>query len=197
MATAPVDTTAVEYTRRLYANVVAWYENADRKAQLILTANGGFLTVLTAFILSKPIEVQRTVGVFGPETWLFAGVAATSIVVAFVAAALVLWSRLMTHGKAHGIFEAHGVRLRDPATYDPSVLWFFQLVRRLDQDALESRLAAVTPQDEVEALVDQIIPLSQRVTRKHIWVNVGFVATATGLSCLVATTASYVLRLAS
>ena len=49
MAVPPAGEPALDYTRRVYANVLGWYENADRKAQLILTANGGFLTVLAGF----------------------------------------------------------------------------------------------------------------------------------------------------
>ena len=58
MTALTADGSGVEYTRRLYANVLAWYDNADRKAQLILTANGGFLTVLVGFALSRPLEVD-------------------------------------------------------------------------------------------------------------------------------------------
>jgi hypothetical protein len=76
MTTAQAGEPALEYTRRLYANVLAWYESADRKAQLMLTANGGFLIVLTSLSLSRTDTFQQTLRVFGPETWLFFGLAA-------------------------------------------------------------------------------------------------------------------------
>ena len=195
MTTAAADEPGLEYTRRLYANVLAWYDNADKKAQLILTANGGFLTVLTGFALSSPGEVRETVGVFGPETWLLAGLAATGVLISFASAALALWSRLLSAGDAAEIFERQGVKLGDPTTYDPAILWFFQLVQHLDESALERRLHAFSAQQEIDAMVDQVIQLSQRVTKKHLWVNVGFVATTVGLSCLLATAVSYAIRL--
>ena len=46
-------------------------------------------------------------------------------------------------------------------------------------------------------MVDQIIQLAKRVHEKHLWVNIGFVAMTVGLSCLVATAASYAIRLAA
>ena len=197
MTALTADGSGVEYTRRLYANVLAWYDNADRKAQLILTANGGFLTVLVGFALSRPLEVRQTVDVFGPETWLFVGLTAGGIVASFVSAALALWSRLLSASARDGIFARHGVKLGDPTTYDPSVVWYFQLVRHLDESALERRLQRFSPQDEIDAMVDQIIQLAKRVHEKHLWVNIGFVAMTVGLSCLVATAASYAIRLAA
>jgi hypothetical protein len=184
----------LDYTRRLYANVLGWYESADRKAQLILTADGGFVTVLTALTLAKPAEVEHTLRAFGPETWLFFGVAAAAVVVAFASAALALWSRLLKQSEAESIFRRHGVRRGDATTYDPSVLWFFQLVQHLDEDALERRLHTLTPQEEIDALVDQIVALSRNVANKHRWVNVGFTATATALACLLVTSVSYAIR---
>jgi hypothetical protein len=195
MAVPPAGEPALDYTRRVYANVLGWYENADRKAQLILTANGGFLTVLAGFGLSKAGDLAGTVNVFGPETWLFLGLAAASVVVSFASAVLALWSRLLTRSEAEEIFKLHGVRPADSETYDPSVLWFFQLVQHLDETALERRLRAVSVQDEIDALADEIVALARNVTRKHGWVNVGFTATAVALSCLVAGAVSYVIRL--
>jgi hypothetical protein len=190
------DTHAVEYARRVYENVSGWYDNADRKAQLILTANGGFLTVLVGFALSKPVELTQTLDVFGPETWLFAGIAATSIVVAFASAAVVLWSRLHSQQSAQEVVKGHSVDVHDRTTYDPAVLWFFQFVAQLDESAYERRLRTVTMGDEIDSMADELIQLSQRVTTKHYWVNVGFVATTVALSCLLATAVSYAVRLA-
>ncbi|MDQ3823686.1 MAG: hypothetical protein M3321_10670 [Actinomycetota bacterium] len=193
----PTTGAGLDYARRLYSAVVAWYDNADRKAQIILTANGGFVTVLTGFGLSRPDEIDRTVTVFGVETWLFAGLAAVSVVVAFASAAACLWSRLLLPARRDALLEQRGVTLRDAGTYDPSVLWFFQFVERLDERALETRLRALSPADEIDALADQAIQLARRVTTKHWFVNVGFAATALGLSSLLATAVSYVARLAA
>ena len=172
----------------------AWYDNADRKAQLILTANGGLLTILTGLALTKPSNTGATVDTFGPETWVFAGLTAASILTAFAAASLALWSRLLSDRDARAITEGH--RTGD-GVYDPAVLWFFQLVQHLDETAFEQRLRAFTAEDEIDALADGTLQLAQRVTLKHRWVNVGFFATAATLSCLLATAVSYAIRIAS
>lgn len=192
----PATTAGLEYARRLHGAVLAWYDNADRKAQIILTANGGFVTLLTGFGLSRPTELEGTVAVFGPETWLLVALAAASFVTAFMSAAACLWSRLLLPGARDAALAQRGVTAGDAATYDPSVLWFFQFVERLDERALEARLRTLSPGDEVDALADQAIQLARRVTHKHWCVNVGFAATALGLSCLLATAVSYVVRLA-
>jgi hypothetical protein len=184
----------VDYTRRLYANILAWYDSADRKAQIILTANGGFVTVLTGLGLTRPDEVTKTVAVFGPETWLLFALSAVGLVISFGSAALCLWSRLLSRTDSEKILRAHHVRPDDATTYDPAVLWFFQLVEHLDESALEQRLRAFSPEDEIDALSDQIVQLARRVTRKHRWVNIGFIATATSLSCLLGTAVSYFVR---
>jgi hypothetical protein len=196
MTNTPIDNDAVEYARRVYGNVLSWYDNADRKAQLILTANGGFLTVLVGFALSKPVELTQTLDTFGPETWLFAGIAATSIVVAFASAARALYSRLHSPKSALERISEHGVELHDPTTYDPAVLWFFQFVAQLNESAYEYRLRTVTAGDEIDSMADEIILLSKNVTSKHHWVNVGFIATTIALSCLLAMSVSYAVRLA-
>ncbi len=196
MAEAAEEDATVEYARRLFATVVAWYDNADRKGQLILAANGGFLTVLAGFGLAGSAEVEQTVRVFGPETWTFVGLATAGILCAFASAARVLWSRLLTRRERERIFDDHKVRVDDPSTYDPAILWFFQLFQHLDEGALEWRLANLTARDERDALVDQSIRLAKNVATKHFWVNIGFTATAVALSFLLATVVSYAVRLA-
>ena len=194
---APTTGTGLEYTRRLHAAVLAWYDNADRKAQIILTANGGFVTLLTGFGLSRPDELERTVAVFGSETWFLVALAAASFAAAFMSAAACLWSRLLLPRARDAALRERGVTTGDAATYDASVLWFFQFVERLDERALEARLRTLSAGDEIDALADQAIQLARRVAQKHWCVNVGFAATALGLTCLLATAVSYVVRLAA
>ena len=64
---------SLEYARRLYDRVLAWYESAERKAQLILTLDGLFLSFLTSSLLSKPADLRPVVERFGAETWVFLG----------------------------------------------------------------------------------------------------------------------------
>ena len=187
-AAAEPDPSGLDYARRLYANIREWYDNADRKAQLILTVNGTFVTILSGLALTKPDDVRATIKVFGIETWAFFGLSAASVLLAFVAAALVLWSRLNWHDAGH---------TSPGQPYDAARIWFFQAVMALDESTFEQRLRALTPGDEIDALADEAIKLSQNVYLKHRYVDVGFFATTLALCALLATAGSYVIRLAT
>jgi len=56
---------AVDYSRRHLELVINWYNNADSKAQVILTLDGAFLTFLTSSILGSPDDLGKIIGGFG------------------------------------------------------------------------------------------------------------------------------------
>jgi hypothetical protein len=55
----------LEYSRRLYANVMDWYRIADSKGQLLLTLDGVLVTIVTGIVLGQPAEVSKRLGQFG------------------------------------------------------------------------------------------------------------------------------------
>jgi hypothetical protein len=183
-AAAEPATTGLDYARRQYANIREWYDNADRKAQLILTANGSFVTVLAGLALTKPGDVRDTVHVFGVETWLFFGLSALSVLVAFLAAAAVLWSRVSR--------QELGGRSGDPAR-----VWYIRVADAPNQPTFQDRLHTMTPAEELDAIAEEAIGLSRHVFVKHRFVDLGFFATTIALCTLLATAASYVIRLAT
>src|SRR6185295_15124320 len=59
------------YARRVFDNIVVWYNNADTKAQIILSLNGAFLAFLTSSIFTKKDELNTVLNEFTPATWGF------------------------------------------------------------------------------------------------------------------------------
>lgn len=185
---------AIEYSRRLYENVLGWYEAADRKAQVILASNGTFLTVLAGLLLGNPAETKDVVRVLGLAGGLSAAVFALGVTAAIASAIFCLHSRLLSTNEIAQILREHRVSEDGESTYDAAVLWFFQLVGQLERAVFERRLARVDALDEIEALADQTIRLATRVESKHRWLNLGFASTGLGLLALLVTAGLYVVR---
>src|SRR4051812_9109866 len=84
----------LEYARRLYDRIIAWYESAERKAQLILTLDGVFLSFLTASVLTKPGDLHLIVDRFGAETWALFGLMCVALFLSIASAVGCLVSRI-------------------------------------------------------------------------------------------------------
>ncbi len=62
--------TAMAYSKLVFANVVDWYKNADSKAQIILTLDGALVAFLTSSIFKRPAELSDIIRNLTPRTWL-------------------------------------------------------------------------------------------------------------------------------
>src|SRR6476660_210956 len=70
MSTVPASSTpGLEYARKLYANILEWYKDVHSRAQVILTVDGAFITLLAGSVLGKSDEIAAATDEFGPETW--------------------------------------------------------------------------------------------------------------------------------
>lgn len=185
-----------EFARDVYASVLGWYESADRKAQLILTIDGVFLSFLTGTLLSSPEEVADIVGRFRFDTWAFLGVMTGSLIASLIAALLVLVSRLYTPQELQAELDRLGVDPDDGATFGPEVLWFFQVIAELNPAAVEQRLATADREFATRAMTAQVVRLAPRVRAKHRLVNLGFLLVVVTLVCFLAAGVSYVIRVA-
>jgi hypothetical protein len=179
------------YIRRVYASTREWYSVAETKAQLLLTVNGAFVTILSGIIFGKLSDVAAAGARFGPETWLFLGIAVAALVSALVCAAGCLWS---FHGNAKEEFAYLGVNPDDPATYRPEVLWYFGHLAHLQLDAAVEALRTADRNFEAQTLSYNVVDLSAKVLRKHRLVNAGWALTALALIALVAAGASFFVR---
>jgi hypothetical protein len=188
----------VEYARRVYDSILDWYKAADLKAQVALTANGTFLTILAGLALAKPSDTTAATATFGAETWLFLGLMAAAMAGSFVSATACLHSRLYNKQELARALDEYGALRPDPPPYHPSLVWFFEFVGALDAEALASRFLTADPIDlESRALAWQCVRLGKRVTQKHVWLNRSFLLTGASLFFLLATAVSYLVRSAA
>lgn len=190
----PVTADAVDYARRLYELVINWYNNADAKAQVILTLDGAFLTFLTSSILGSPDDVAKIIAIFGTETWVFLILMGACLVASIASAMMCLLSRIFLLPQRDDIMRREKARVETAPKYSPNVMWFFQSISWLDHDKFKEQLKTVDKEFEVEALGSQIHLLAKKVTTKHRAVNWGFVFAGATLVCLLAVGVSYVVR---
>jgi hypothetical protein len=189
----PPSQTSLEYLRRLYANVLDWYRVADSRAQLILTVDGVFITIVTGGVFAKPDDLAAWQGVFGPDTWLFLSAAALAIVGSIICALLCLHTRLF-EATASYVSNNYKVDPADIETYVPGVSWWYGMIATMDQRLMVQYLQTADGMFEIDALANQIVLLSRMILRKHRWANMGWLLAGVSLFCLVAAGASYMVR---
>lgn len=185
---------SVDYARRLFANVLDWYKNADSKAQILLTIDGAFLSFLTGKVFVRREEIASIFQSFGPETWSALVLMALMLTLSIVAALSCLWSRVrFSDGPQQQLSHATSAA-EDPAPYPAELIWFFGKIAGLDESRFVRRMHEVTPADEIAALASQVHALSKNVLNKHRRVNLGFVLTGLSLIFFLAAGASYLAR---
>jgi hypothetical protein len=183
----------LDYLRRAYESTREWYSSAETKAQLLLTINGLFITVLFSSVLGKADDARKTIAVFGSETWVFLGLALAAIIAAVCSATLTMWSR---HGSSSSDeLGLLGVQADDPDSYVPEVLWYFGHIARLDPSHVKDKLLNSDAQFEAIAISNSLIKLSHRVLRKHNCVNAGWISIAFALVMLAFAVSSITIRL--
>lgn len=182
---------ATAYIRRVYTSTREWYAVAETKAQLLLTVNGAFVTILFGILFGRAGGVQAGVTHFGPETWAFLGVAVAALVSALACAAGSLWS---FHGRAKGELARLDVDTGNPDTYRPEVLWYFGHLAHLKPKAVAEKLRDAGQEFEAKALSYNVVDLSVKVLRKHRLVNMGWALTALELIALIAAGTSFFIR---
>jgi hypothetical protein len=168
---------ALEYARRLYENVLQWYESAERKAQIVLTVDGVFLGLLTASFTSNVSDLRGVVDAFGALTWIALSVALAMLLVSLLSAVWCLRSR-----------QVYGPASESPA----ETMWFFRMIAAKQQEEFMKQARAVDEPMEVDALSSQIWRLSNIVAEKHKWANIAFASTGLALFAFALAAASYV-----
>jgi hypothetical protein len=182
---------AAAYIRRVYSSTREWYAVAETKAQLLLTVNGAFVTILFGTLFGRAGDVRAGVAHFGSETWAFLGIAVAALVSALVCAAGSLWSY---HGRARGELAHLKVDPENPDTYRAEVLWYFGHLARLKPKEVAEKLRRAGPEYEARALSYNVVDLAAKVLRKHRLVNLGWGLTALQLIALIAAGTSFFVR---
>jgi hypothetical protein len=188
----PAPTAGLDYVRRMYDRAIDWYKTAETKAQLLLTSNGAFATILFGIVSSHVGELRQFGRVSGVETWCFLAVAVIAFCGAIGLAAASLLSR-----HQHNIdtdFSRLGLRRDDPTTYKPEATWYFGHLASLRFESAVDLLRTADGELEFEALTYNVVGLSHVVLRKHRLINAGWMLAAGALVAMIAAGLSLFLR---
>jgi hypothetical protein len=181
---------ALDFTRRLLSETLDWYKNADLKAQILLTLDGAFLAFLTASAFKDPKALGPIVVRFGPETWLFLGLMTLTLSGSIASALLSLRSRGVLR-RPDGGDKQGPTRGEEPAA---AQMWFFEDIRRIHQVEFQRALHTVDQAFEIDAIGTSVFILASNVSRKHRWVNAGFMLAGVTLLLFLGATVSYLVR---
>jgi hypothetical protein len=160
---------SIEYTRRLWDNVIHWYSNADTKAQVILAVDGAFLAFLTGSIFQKPEDLLNTVSHFNSLTWILLILMVVSLFISIFFAIKCLWSRLLPKEMITTKQVESEAKIK--GRYPPQVMWFFQHIAPLERDDFISTLKSIDADFEIEALGYEIHIVAGNVQQKHVYAN--------------------------
>ena len=172
---------SVEYARSLYDDVVHWYDNADTKAQVLLTLVGAFTAFLTSSAIIGADELKTITRCMSPLVWGVLLLMAAMVALAVLAGLACLWSRIrLTPETEQAIARTEtDLKHRTPGR----VIGFFGTLRRLRKERFVTDLQGLDQDYELQIRAAQIHALSGRVYWKHVSVNIGFVSG--GLSLLL------------
>jgi hypothetical protein len=182
-------TEGLSYARSVYAEEVDWYKVADSKAQLLLTFNGAYITVLAGLLVLKPNEVTALKTNLTVLDLLFLSGTAAASAVSVLCAVACLRSRL---SNANLVKNLSRMRLGDETctTYIPAATFWFGTIAKIDQEAGKMLLRSANAAFEFDALVHEIFALAPNVLSKHRWVNRGWVSAAASLLFLLCSAAA-------
>jgi hypothetical protein len=189
---------ALEYVNAVYAHVEHWYENADQKAQIVLTLDGVFLSFVASHAFTKAADLHDIQVYFGPETTLLLALMALSLAASILSAITCLHPRLRAErGKTQSMLKDE-IGKRDTAEPIPArLLWFFGYLAQLDQERVARQLQKVDDSFAAAALAHEAAKFSRNVLQKHRWADRAFLFASSSLIFLLLTTASYWWRIAS
>lgn len=192
---------SLEYTRRLYQNVLGWYENADSKAQVVLAIDGGLVAFISTTVFSKPDDIKEIVTALPDITWVLLAFMVVSLMISMGASIFCLWARIYSAKHLQIIINASIEKAKvkqkvlEDKRYPPAIVCFFQFIERLDKEKFRETLCSVNFEYEIKALASQIHILSGNVRKKHYAVNIGFIFAAAALVSFFASAVSYAFKL--
>lgn len=188
----------IEYTRRLYQNVLDWYQNADAKAQVVLAIDGGLVAFISSTVFTKPEDIKAVIFALTGGTWALLICMVISLAVSMGASIYCLWARIYPEQKLKEFIdravEKAKVSGADDRYYPPTMSCFFQFIERLEKEKFRETLRSADAEFEIKALASQIHILSGNVRKKHFAVNIGFMFAAAALAFFFISAASYALK---
>lgn len=188
------------YARRVFDNIIVWYNNADTKAQIILSLDGAFLAFLITSAFAKKDDLNVVLDQFNWTTTILMSAMCVTLLGSIGCALACLLSRLYTNEEKRQLLpetrpqkpdtpQAAEVALTSDQT--AKIIWFFQLIACQTPEEFNVYLKGVTQESELSTMASQIHVLSMNVLKKHRWVNRGFVLTGVSLFLFLAAGVSY------
>jgi hypothetical protein len=183
---------ALDYSKLVFENIIAWYNNADAKAQIILTLDGALVTFMTTSIFRKPAELLEITRSLRSFTWVLLTAMCLCLAGSIISALMCLWSRISLGIKRDSVLGREKKKIADGVKpYSPSVMLYFKTIAWLDHDSFQQQMCGTNTSFQVKALASQSFLLSERVYRKHVLVNTGFILAGAGLILFLAAGVSY------
>jgi hypothetical protein len=163
-----VEKSAIECARNIYQEARDWYKVAETKAQILFALDGAAITAITTSIFSKPSEARSVIAALPWYSMATLGLSCVAFIASVLCAVVCIWSRLYTEDDLDKKVGRSG-----STVLLPDNLWFFQFYTRHNPEAVlcklkEDRLA------EARFMLANLPALGSNVTRKHRWVNRGF-----------------------
>jgi Family of unknown function (DUF5706) len=186
---------ALAYSNLVLANTIDWYKNADSKAQIILTLDGAVVAFLTSSLFKKAEDLSSITVHFTTLTWTLLGAMCVCLAGSIISALMCLWSRVSLGIKRDSVLGKERQHIREgKRPYSPNVMFFFKTICWLEHDRFQAQLEKVDEEFHIRAVGSQAYLLSERVYRKHVLVNAGFVLAGSSLILFLAGGISYLIQ---
>lgn len=176
----------------MYDRVFDWYKIAESKAQLILTIDGIFATIVFGSLSGRISDLGHAHTVIGPETWSLLAITLTALCGSIACATACLQSR--HNYNIHTDFKQLNIDPDDQATYRAEGLWYFGHLASLRWEWVAERLRTADEEFEITTLTYNVHGLAKVVLRKHRLINAGWTLTSIALIALITAGASLIIR---
>jgi hypothetical protein len=178
---------ALEYARRVHADVREQNKELYTRAQVILTLDGILVAAVGASLATQPDDLSKTLAVFGASSWFALGLAGAALVASVLCSVMTLYAR-------H--FQGIAPPLGD-AGYEPPTMWFFRHIAELEPSRFIDRAAQADVAFETRAHLAQVATVAPIMVRRAAWLNGAFACTGLALVSFAVAIADYLIRLNS
>jgi hypothetical protein len=190
----PTPVGGLEYARKLYGNIGEWYKDVHTRAQLVLSLDGAFVTLLAGSILGNRDEIKSATDVFGWETWVLLALMALAFATSLFYAIQTLTPRSLFRRRIDAAYTDIRGDLTTPPP--PEVMWWPQFIWRVGWDWFHTRVETMTGADERDALSSQIFALSDHLNDKYRFLHRAYIGAGLAVVLLLAASASFVFHVA-
>lgn len=182
------------FAQRLYGNLGEWYKDVHGRAQLVLSLDGAFVTLLAGSIIGNRDEIESATDVFAWETWVLLGLMALSFAISLFYAIRTLTPRNLFKRRIDSAYlDLRGDETEPPP---PEVMWWSQFIWRVGWDWFRTRVKTMTDAEERDALSSQIFALSEHLNDKYRFLHRAYIGAGLAVVFLLAASASFVFHVA-